>query len=38
MGRLTIKDKPKYQVRWDGTTGKYYLMKTHAIVRLASKA
>jgi hypothetical protein len=38
MGRLTVKDKPKYQVRWDGTIGKYYLTKTLARVRLASKA
>jgi hypothetical protein len=38
MGRLTIKDKPKYHVGWDGTIGKYYLTKTQAKIRLASKA
>ncbi len=38
MGRLTVKDKPKYQVRQDGITGKQYLAKTQAKVKLVSKA
>jgi len=37
MGRLTVKDKPKYQVGWDGTISKYYLTKTHVGIRLVSK-
>lgn len=38
MDRLTVKDKKKYQVGQDGTTGKYYLAKIEARVRITSKA
>ncbi len=38
MDRLTLNDKPKYQVGQDGTTGKYYLAKIEARVRITLKA